>query len=186
MHLIHPAKLKKSKTSCKVCIQAPHNAVEQVWLKKLSKSMTEMSSGKICIQGNARFRFLDGVVRFQREAHIAYKRKATRRNIRDAAHGFPWGIDCMLPNGYKELTCSSLTQSIQHNRISSHTSFQLHPTKGTPFTVNSEWPWRSLMTHNDDRSKFFSELPKNAIDTSSIYMPSKASDMRLLVVDGPV
>ncbi|GFH60250.1 hypothetical protein CTEN210_16726 [Chaetoceros tenuissimus] len=110
-------------------------------------------------------------------------------------YGFPWTMECMLPNGIKELTCReiSMMQEGIENRddlknISFRTSMKLESSiedKRNQFRVNTEWPWTALMSHDDDRSAIANNLSMAWNDVKSKFVPSNHHEMTLAHVEGP-
>ena len=54
------------------------------------------------------------------------------------------------------------------------------------FLVHSTWPWRSLMSHDDDRSKIAESLSKSWNDSESAFVPKNAQELKLAHVNGPL
>lgn len=110
--------------------------------------------------------------------------------------GYPFTVDCTLPNGIKELTCRELSK-MQNNietvdelqSIYLQTKFTLDGYFADPyaktFHVFSRWPWEALQSHDDDRRKIAKALPKTWNDSSSDFIPKSKHDMKLLHIEGP-
>lgn len=109
--------------------------------------------------------------------------------------GYPWTVDCQLPNGLEELTCSSISSlqkqirdrdDVQNiyfrTKFSLDGWFDIHY-KG--FHVSTSWPWTALMSHDDDRSRIASGLGKFWNDFSSDFIPNSFKELRLAHVEGP-
>jgi hypothetical protein len=109
--------------------------------------------------------------------------------------GYPWTVDCQLPNGIEELTCmsiSSLQKQIRERddvqniyfrtKFSLDAWFDIHY-KG--FHVSTTWPWTALMSHDDDRSRIAAGLGKFWNDFSSDFIPNSFKELRLAHVEGP-
>jgi len=109
--------------------------------------------------------------------------------------GYPWTVDCELPNGIQELTCREISNL--QNQIDDRDDLQsiYFKTKFTlngwfdpefkPFHIFSQWPWTALMSHDDDRSKIARNLPIFWNDVSSPYVPRNANELKLAHVEGP-
>jgi hypothetical protein len=109
--------------------------------------------------------------------------------------GYPWTVDCQLPNGIEELTCMSIS-SLQNQirdrddiqNIYFRTKFSLDGWFGIHykgFHVSTSWPWTALMSHDDDRSRIASRLGKFWNDFSSDFVPNSFKELRLAHVEGP-
>ncbi len=110
--------------------------------------------------------------------------------------GYPFTVDCTLPNGIRELTCREISK--MQNRIEStehlqsiylQTRFTLDGYFGDvyakTFHVFSRWPWTALQSHDDDRRKIAKSLPKTWNDYSSKFVPSSVYELELLHIEGP-
>jgi len=122
--------------------------------------------------------------------------KHLRTDKRFKGFGYPWTVDCALPNGIKELSCEQITKlhddSIKTGAIQKiyfETSFALDGYFSTSnpktFNVVTRWPWDALRSHDDDRSHFASSLPKSWNDKSSSFVPSSYKNLKLAHVEGP-
>ncbi len=121
--------------------------------------------------------------------------------------GHQWQVDCVLPDGIKELTCREISRmqngidlqnDLQIQSISFLTKFQLDgwfrkPGSDDdmtdivrPFRINAEWPWAAVTSHDDDRSAIASELSTSWNDVNSKFVPSDHHEMTLAHVEGPV
>ena len=120
--------------------------------------------------------------------------------------GHQWQVDCVLPDGIKELTCREISRmqnginDLQNDlqSISFLTKFQLDgwfrkPGSDDdmtdivrPFRINTEWPWAAVTSHDDDRSAIASELSTSWNDVNSKFVPSDHHEMTLAHVEGPV
>lgn len=110
--------------------------------------------------------------------------------------GYPFTVDCMLPNGIKELTCREITRAQNTvgrtddlQAVYLQTRFTLDGYFGDPFVktfhVFSRWPWAAVQSHDDDRSKIAKSLPKTWNDKKSNFVPSSVDDLKLLHIEGP-
>ena len=119
-----------------------------------------------------------------------------QKDERFQGYGYPWTVDCTLPNGIKELTCreiSKMENSIGERddiqNIYYKTRFVLDGWFGIwskQFFVHSRWPWRGLMSHDDDRSKIAATMSKSWDDKTSDFVPDNVEDLKLAHVEGPV
>ena len=112
-------------------------------------------------------------------------------------YGYPYTVNCVLPNGYPELTCraiSDMTSEIDTRddiqRIYFKTEFMLsgkfgNRAESNKFYVHSTWPWEALMSHDDDRSKIAKGISMTWNDTASDYVPENASELKLAHAEGP-
>lgn len=109
--------------------------------------------------------------------------------------GYPWIVDCILPNGIEELTCREITrmQNEIENRddlqgIYFRTRFYVDGWFGIwskQFVVHSRWPWKAVMSHDDDRSKIARKVSQTWDDVKSGYVPANARELTLAHVEGP-
>ena len=113
--------------------------------------------------------------------------------------GYPWTVDCILPNGVPELTCRGISQ-LQRSMgsrddlksIHFQTKFVMdvwqgprHSYKPRELSIHSKWPWAALMSHDDDRSKIAMQLGTRLWDDkNSWYVPQNADDLKLAQVTG--
>jgi hypothetical protein len=115
--------------------------------------------------------------------------------------GYPWTVDCMLPNGIKQLTCREISR-MQNNSRGNHTRLndvnvhletglvlstknQRPKAQATTITVTSKWPWSALTSHDDDRSTIADKLSFTWTDENSWSVPKHAQEMKLAHVEGP-
>mmetsp|Transcript_60518 Transcript_60518/g.72761 ORF Transcript_60518/g.72761 Transcript_60518/m.72761 type:complete len:641 (+) Transcript_60518:49-1971(+) len=133
-------------------------------------------------------------------AKFAGWQKALRVKEGFVGYGYPWIVDCTLPNGILDLTCREISKL--NDKISSSDALQkiYLQTKITldsmfnetetniekSFDVFTSWPWAALRSHDDDRSRFASQLPQSWNDTSSMFVPSSAKKLKMAHVIGPV
>jgi len=118
-----------------------------------------------------------------------------RGDVRFKGFGYPWTVDCMLPNGLHELTCREISRMQKEietmdglQNISISTKFVLDGWFGIwsrQFWVHSSWPWTAVMTHDDDRSLIAEQLSQSWDDVKSGYVPNSAQELSLLHVEGP-
>ena len=108
--------------------------------------------------------------------------------------GYPYTVDCVLQNGIKELTCreiSALQKNIEERddvqSIDFRTTFELDSWFGISkqFFVKTKWPWRAVMSHDDDRSKIAANLSNAWDDVNSAFVPKNAEELKLAHVEGP-
>jgi len=110
--------------------------------------------------------------------------------------GYPWTVDCTLPNGIKELTCRDISkaQNTVEYRDDLHsiyfaTKFSLDgyfaDAYAKTFHVFSRWPWTALQSHDDDRRKIATSLPSTWDDDSSAFVPSSYQELKFAHVEGP-
>jgi hypothetical protein len=118
------------------------------------------------------------------------------KDSRFEGFGYPFTVDCVLPNGIKELTCreiSNMQSQIETSdglqSIYFQTKFTLDAYFGDPYVKTfhtfSRWPWAAVQSHDDDRSKIAKSLPRTWNDRSSKFVPSSASNLKLLHIEGP-
>ncbi len=111
--------------------------------------------------------------------------------------GYPWTVDCVLPNGIQELTCrkiSKMEKEIEERDDLQRIYFKTKITingwvaqyEHYQMFVHSSWPWSALMSHDDDRSWIAQTLSKSFDDTNSDFVPQTAQEMKLMHVEGPV
>lgn len=109
--------------------------------------------------------------------------------------GYPWTVDCILPNGIEELTCREITR-MQHEiedrddlqNIFFRTRFYLDGWFGIwskQFMVHSRWPWKAVMSHDDDRRKIAKNISMRWNDATSDFVPANAKELKLAHVEGP-
>lgn len=111
--------------------------------------------------------------------------------------GYPWTVDCLLPNGIPELTCteiSKMQKDIDDGRadglldIRFGTKLVIGWTEGTKkgnyFAVWSQWPWKAVMSHDDDREEIARKLSMTWNDETSWYVPKSAEELKLAHVEG--
>ena len=120
-----------------------------------------------------------------------------QNDARFKGYGYPWTIECVLPNGIQELTCreiSRLQASMDESSrddvqdIYFKTRFALDGWFGIwskQVLVHSRWPWKALMSHDDDRSRIAEELPNAWNDVKSAFIPKNAKELKLVHVEGP-
>ena len=118
-----------------------------------------------------------------------------QRDVRFRGYGYPWTVDCVLPNGIQELTCREISRmqreievrdGLQHIYV--RTKFVLDgwfDIWSKQFWVHSSWPWTAIMTHDDDRSMIAERLSKSWDDVNSGYVPRNAKELTLAHVEGP-
>mmetsp|Transcript_21240 Transcript_21240/g.29768 ORF Transcript_21240/g.29768 Transcript_21240/m.29768 type:complete len:696 (-) Transcript_21240:114-2201(-) len=122
--------------------------------------------------------------------------KWQKTDERYAGFGYPWKVDCRLPNGIKELTCREITRIADEyrdagavQRVYFRTKFSLYGVfahyNEKEFNVVSEWPWDAVRSHDDDRRKIVKSLSHTWDDSSSAFIPPTPEQMRLLHVEGP-
>ena len=118
--------------------------------------------------------------------------------------GYQWQVDCLLPDGIKELTCREISR--MQNGINLRDDLQniLFETKfdlngrfrkpGSddddadvirPIRITTEWPWTAVMSHDDDRSAIANGLSMSWNDVNSKFVPSNRHEMTLAHVEGP-
>jgi hypothetical protein len=135
---------------------------------------------------------------FRGTANVTNTNFADWQQRQEEFHGFgyPWVVDCELPNGTRELTCrqiSKMEQSILTDRddirrIYFKTELILSVKIGyrvTLMSFHSSWPWAALMSHDDNRSKISESLSKTWDDVSSSFVPINAKALKLAHVEGP-
>jgi len=170
---------------CDLCIQFSSrqdikNFVPGVGYEPVGKSQT--STATKCFSGNAQLR-----ARFP---------NWQREDARFKDFGYPWTVDCTLPNGIKELTCEEITKfqdnprnvdSVQKIYFQTKVSLDGFFSTGSPktFTVVTRWPWDALRSHDDDRSNFATSLPEAWNDKTSAFVPSSPNELKLAHVEGP-
>jgi hypothetical protein len=118
-----------------------------------------------------------------------------QKDVRFKGYGYPWTVDCVLPNGIQELTCREISRmqreievrdGLQHIYV--RTKFVLDgwfDIWSKQFWVHSSWPWTAIMTHDDDRSMIAERLSKSWDDVNSGYVPRNAKELTLAHVEGP-
>jgi len=118
-----------------------------------------------------------------------------QKDVRFAGYGYPWTVDCVLPNGIQELTCREISRmqreievrdGLQHIYVK--TKFVLDgwfDDWSKQFWVHSSWPWTAIMSHDDDRSRIAERLSKSWNDVTSGYVPRNAKELTLAHVEGP-
>ena len=142
---------------------------------------------------------------FYGEPRVSYTFANWQQDYQQAARGslfgYPWTVDCELPNGHKELTCDGISEiNDSHDelqRIYVKTNFTLamkstHKDRDMKqssipfptFHVLSTFPWDAVRSHSDDRLAIYKALPKNASDPSP-YVPSSAKELKLAYFQGP-
>lgn len=109
--------------------------------------------------------------------------------------GYPWIVDCILPNGIEELTCreiSRMQNEIQNRddlqNIFFRTRFYVDGWFGIwskQFVVHSSWPWKAVMSHDDDRRKIAKQISMSWDDAKSWFVPKSAQELKLAHVEGP-
>eukprot|EP00569_Conticribra_weissflogii_P009062 CAMPEP_0171364650 /NCGR_PEP_ID=MMETSP0879-20121228/4157_1 /TAXON_ID=67004 /ORGANISM="Thalassiosira weissflogii, Strain CCMP1336" /LENGTH=808 /DNA_ID=CAMNT_0011872045 /DNA_START=142 /DNA_END=2568 /DNA_ORIENTATION=+ len=112
--------------------------------------------------------------------------------------GYPWTVDCLLPNGIPELTCkeiSKMQRNIDEGRVDGlldirfGTKLVIGWTEGTKrgnyFAVWSQWPWKAVMSHDDDREEIAKKLSMTWNDETSWYVPKSGEELKLAHVEGP-
>lgn len=111
--------------------------------------------------------------------------------------GYPFTVDCTLPNGIKELTCREISK-MQNQIAANNDGLQsiyfktrltldgyFGDTVAKSFHVFSQWPWTALQSHDDDRSIIGRALPSSWNDSSSRFVPSSSHELNLVHVEGP-
>jgi hypothetical protein len=120
-----------------------------------------------------------------------------QKDDRFTQFGYPFTVDCILPNGISELACEEITRL--HTTISERddlqsihfvTSFMLKGHFGDEkrtrsFKVHSKWPWNALTSHNDDRSVISHRLATDWKDGISDFVPQSAKELKFCHVEGP-
>ncbi|KAL7550701.1 hypothetical protein ACHAWF_013925 [Thalassiosira exigua] len=110
--------------------------------------------------------------------------------------GWPWTIDCEMPNGIEELTCREISklqndteQRDDVQQIFYRTRMNLDGWFGgdqsKQFSVHSRWPWAAVMSHDDNRSAIATQLSKTWDDTTSAFVPGRWESLSLAHVEGP-
>lgn len=89
-----------------------------------------------------------------------------------------YGKSRMVPNPFLGNSSSLLMPVTNHGK----NEFNTGPTQ---FNVHSRWPWTSLMSHDDDRSKIAEGLENFWNDNTSSFVPSGAEELKLANVEGP-
>lgn len=183
-------------TSCDVCFQFSNrqdmdNFVPNVRKQTNAIDTIDTATTTKCFGGTAEL-----TARFA-------KWQLTDERFKD--FGYPWTMDCRLPNGIEELTCREISKMEKDidtvsgrdevQRIYLRTKFTLDgwfddsgdekDWISKPFDVLSQWPWAALMSHDDDRSTIARNLPKSWNDGSSAYVPASAKELKLAHVEGP-
>ena len=119
-----------------------------------------------------------------------------QKDERFEGYGYPWTVDCEMPNGIRELTCreiSNLQNSIEERDDVQHIYYKTRVVLDgwfgvyyKQFFVHSRWPWKALMSHDDDRSKIAENLGTSWDDVESAFVPKNAKELKLAHVEGPV
>ena len=109
--------------------------------------------------------------------------------------GYPWTVDCILPNGIRELTCTEISKMEKEieerdelQKIYFETRLAINWRVGDSSKksiVHSVWPWSALMSHDDDRFNIAKALSKSWNDSNSGFVPKKAEELKLAHVVGP-
>lgn len=130
--------------------------------------------------------------------------KWQKSDSRFRGSGYQWHVDCTLPNGIQELTCREISRmqdkiGLNDNlqRIYFQTKFDLFGWFRSPevdddvqslprrFSIQTEWPWAAVMSHDDDRSAIADSLSMSWNDVESKFVPSTHHQMSLAHVEGP-
>lgn len=189
-------KMYDDRHSCQLCFQfSNHHDMEQ-FLSNIGHVANNINTRPEihtkCIAGDTNI-----------YAHFAkWQQKRELKGERFHGFGYPWTVDCVLPNGIKELTCREISRmqqvSFEHNGLldvrletglvlgvnkQQHNSG--HETKQQIITVRSKWPWSALTSHDDDRSKIAKNISYSWNDENSWYVPKNAQEMKLAHVEGP-
>ena len=171
-----PNSFKEKDASCSVCLQfSTHTRAHEF----SSLSVIEKDSPTTaCIAGRVRLH----------SKFTHFQKKTLRR--RPLKHGYPWTVDCELPNGQKQLTCRELSRLSDKSadtieRIYAQTKFRMAAAKYDNFTVVSTWPWSALQTHDDNRRWIAQNNPANATDISSVFVPANGKELQLAFTEGP-
>lgn len=116
---------------------------------------------------------VDGRVRVNAQ-HIGWEKRRTK-NV-PTKHGFPYSVDCELPNGYPDLTCRHLS-NLHKERVYVKTQFMLF-VQDTKNFITSSWPWSALQTMDTD-SQWIAAAIK------SWHVPKEGKGIQLAFVEGP-
>merc|ERR550539_464931 len=127
----------------------------------------------------------------------SWQKKNNNEPGRDfSGYGYPYTVDCALPNGIKEVTCREISKMQNEigdrddiQAISLHTQFTLSgkfDEGSKDFLVNTYWPWTAVMSHDDDRSKIADALPDFWNDIKSKFVPSSPQEVEFAHVEGPL
>lgn len=118
-----------------------------------------------------------------------------RGDARFKGYGYPWTVDCTLPNGIRELTCAGITKLHDDNQSSDKTHNIYYESKFSldgyfsndmpkTFTVVTQWEWDAVKSHDDER-KYALTLPKSFDDSQSDLTPAQVETLKLAHVEGP-
>jgi len=184
VHLKH-YKESKNQPHCDVCFQFSNredmdNFVPGVGYEPLQTEQSSVATK--CFGGQASI-----TARFS---------KWQQTDDRFTGFGYPFTVDCSMPNGIKELTCREISkmqkqinvrddlQAIHfRTRISLEGWFEIWAKQ---IDIHTYWPWTALMSHDDDRSKIADDLPEFWNDGDSKYVPHSYDELQLAHVEGPV
>jgi hypothetical protein len=182
---------KKSSHTCDVCFQFSNREDMKLFVPGVGYEPLEKGQESVatkCFGGNATI-----TARFANWQQRAKKAMDTRFD----GYGYPWTVDCEMPNGIRELTCreiSKLQNSIEERDDVQHVYYKTRMVLDSwvgvddykQFFVHSTWPWRALMSHDDDRSKIAENLGTSWDDVESAFVPKNAKELKLAHVEGPV
>jgi len=170
---------------CDLCIQFASRQDSKVFLEDIGYEILDSdqtTTATRCINGKARLN-----ARFP---------QWQRNDERFKGFGYPWTVDCALPNGIKELTCEEITKlqddslttgGVQKIYFETNIALDGYFSTSSPKTFNvvTRWPWDALRSHDDNRSHFATSLPEAWNDDSSTFVPSSYKTLKLAHAEGP-